>query len=116
MSDGLTPAPGRLSITVDARERDVWLTLEGDLDLASMGELEEQLEAAHAHGPARIVVDLRPLSFIDSSGLRTIIKADARARAAGVDLVLRPGGDAVQRVFELTGALEALHFEGLAPD
>ncbi len=110
MSDGLTP-PGRLGVTVEVLEGEVCLTLDGELDLASVGELEQQLAAAQARGPARLVIDLRRLAFIDSSGLRTIIQADANARTQGTDLVLRPGDNSIQRVFELTGALDVLHFE-----
>jgi anti-anti-sigma factor len=114
MSDGQTP-PGRLSITVDMGESEVLLALDGELDLASVGELEQRLAGAQAHAPTRLVVDLGRLAFIDSSGLRAIIQADAQARAQGTDLVLRPGGPSIQRVFELTGALDALHFEDVAP-
>jgi anti-sigma B factor antagonist len=110
MSDGLTP-PGRLEVIVETAEDEVSLRLEGELDLASVGELERQLAVARDRAPSRVVIDLLGLVFIDSSGLRAIIQADANARADGIDLVLRPGGEAIQRVFELTGALEALHFE-----
>jgi len=111
MRDGLTPPPGSLDVTVDLLEGDVRLALQGELDLASVGELEQHLTDAQTSAPARIIVDLSQLSFIDSSGLRAIIQADATARAAGIDLVLRPGDASIQRVFQLTGALEALHFE-----
>jgi anti-anti-sigma factor len=114
MSDGLTPPPGRLGITTESDNGAVTLVLEGELDLASVGELEQRLAQAQAQTPARVIVDLRRLAFIDSSGLRTIIQADANARAQGSELVLRPGSDSVQRVFELTGALEVLHFEDAA--
>ncbi len=115
MSDGLKPPPGRLGITAEETDGAVTLILEGELDLASVRELEQQLALAQARAPARVVVDLRRLAFIDSSGLRTIIQADANARAQGSELVLRPGSDSIQRVFELTGALEVLHFEDAAP-
>jgi len=111
MSDGLTPPPGRLDVTVQRLDGDVLLALEGELDLASVGELEERLAEAQESGPERIIVDLGRLSFIDSSGLRAIVQADATARAEGTVLVLRPGGESVQRVFQLTGALDALNFE-----
>ena len=111
MSDGPTPPPGRLSVSVDRGDAEVRLTLEGELDLASVGELEERLAAALADAPGRVVVDLRRLAFIDSSGLRTIIQGDATARAEGIELVLYPGGDSIQRVFALTGTNEVLRFE-----
>jgi anti-sigma B factor antagonist len=110
MSDGQTPPPGRLGVRIETDGGEVSLGLEGELDLASVGELERQLELALATNPQRVVLDLRRLSFIDSSGLRAIIHADTHAREQGAQLVLRPGGAAIQRVFELTGALNALHF------
>jgi anti-anti-sigma factor len=112
MSDALTPPPGRLEVTIETLDGgDVLVVLEGELDLASVEELERKLSDARAGAPERVIVDLGRLSFIDSSGLRTIVQADANARAAGIKLVLRPGGESIQRVFQLTGALDALHFE-----
>ena len=63
-----------------------------------------------------MVVDLGRLAFIDSTGLRLLLQADARARERGCELVLRPGEPAVQRVFEVTGALAILRFEGAQGD
>jgi anti-sigma B factor antagonist len=56
-------------------------------------------------------VDMRRLRFIDSTGLRLLLQANARAQERGYELLLRPGEPAVQRVFEVTGALEVLRFE-----
>jgi anti-anti-sigma factor len=58
-----------------------------------------------------VVIDLGGLTFIDSSGLRVLLLADARARERGYELVLLPGQETVQRVFEMTGALDVLRFE-----
>ena len=57
------------------------------------------------------MIDLSRLQFIDSTGLRLLLQADARAREQGYELVLQPGEPTVQRVFEVTGALDVLHFE-----
>ena len=73
--------------------------------------MEECLAAVAERDPTRIVVDLGRLAFIDSTGLRLLLQADARAREHGYELVLRPGGASVQRVFEVTGALDVLRFE-----
>jgi anti-anti-sigma factor len=56
-------------------------------------------------------MDLGQLAFIDSTGLRLLLQADARAKEHGYELVLRPSTSSVQRVFEVAGALEVLHFE-----
>lgn len=57
------------------------------------------------------MVDLAGLRFIDSTGLRTLIQAHVRAEREGQELVLVPGPDSVQRVFELTRTVDVLRFE-----
>ena len=111
MSSEAAPPPGRLTITSEQDGGTARLTLEGELDLASSVDVEQQLGAIEAAGPSRIVIDLGGLAFIDSTGLRTLIQADQRIRDAGSELVLRPGDDSIQRVFELTGAMDVLHFD-----
>ena len=58
------------------------------------------MEAGH---PERVLVDLRPLAFMDSTGLRLLIEANTRARAAGCPLDVVHNGGQVRQVFELTG-------------
>ena len=55
-----------------------------------------------SYAPALLLLDLRPLDFMDSTGLRTILAADARAREAGRRLVVVQGNENIQRVFEVT--------------
>ena len=111
MSGGSAPPPGRLVISSDHEGDEARVVLEGELDLASSSQVEERLAGLQAERPARIVVDLSGLAFIDSTGLRTLIQADQRAREAGSEMILRPGDESIQRVFELTGALDVLNFE-----
>jgi anti-sigma B factor antagonist len=54
------------------------------------------------------VLDLRPLTFMDSSGLRALLAADTRAREAGGRLVLIRGDERVQRVLRITRLDERL--------
>jgi len=109
---GRAPRPGSLSISSVSTNGTVSISLEGELDLASARKMEERLQAVDGEGPSRVIVDLGKLAFIDSTGLRVLLLADARARDRGYELVLRPGEPSVQRVFEVTGALDVLHFEG----
>jgi anti-anti-sigma factor len=110
MSAG-APTPGTLTISSVVDDGTVNISLIGELDLAGAGQMEERLAAAEREAPKRVVVDLRRLAFIDSTGLRLLLQADARARERGYELVLLPGEPSVQRVFEVTGALEVLRFE-----
>jgi anti-anti-sigma factor len=49
-----------------------------------------------------LVLDLRKVEFIDSTGLRAVISADERARSGGRRLVIIRGTTAVERVFSVT--------------
>jgi anti-anti-sigma factor len=103
--------PGTLEISDSVVDGVVMVALRGELDLASARKTEERFASIDEQAPARMVVDLGGLTFIDSSGLRVLLLADARARERGYELVLLPGEEPVQRVFEVTGALDVLHFE-----
>ena len=105
------PTPGTLVITSAIENGAVSIALSGELDLAGARQLEMRLDEAERGSPERLVIDLRDLSFIDSTGLRLLLQADARARERGCELVLRRGEATVQRVFEVTGALDVLRFE-----
>jgi anti-anti-sigma factor len=105
---------GRLGITSVTEDGTVRIALEGELDLAGARQLEESLAAAEKEAPARLIVDLGRLAFIDSTGLRLLLQADARARERGCEMLLRPGEPAVQRALEVTGALTLLRFEDQA--
>lgn len=107
---GQPSKPGGLELASATVGGVVTLTLRGELDLASAGALEQSLAAAERDRSARIVIDIADLHFIDSSGLRVLLLAAGRAREQDRELVLTRGGEAVQRVFELTGALDVLRF------
>jgi anti-anti-sigma factor len=78
------------------------LVVSGELDLSSAEELETHLKQIESSEPDVLVLDLRKLEFMDSTGLRTVIAADARARERGARLVVVRAPDEVDRVFRLT--------------
>lgn len=88
----------------------VEVALDGDVDIASADEIEARIRSAEVEEPAVILIDLRQVSFLDSSGLRLILGAVVRAEAAGRRLVLVRGPERVQRVFELTNLQSRLEF------
>jgi anti-sigma B factor antagonist len=108
---GQGPKPGGLEVSSELLDGAFQVSLQGELDLASMDRMEDHLISIDEREPAKIVVDLSGLAFIDSSGLRALLLADARAREHGYELVLLPGRESVQRVFEMTGAHDLLRFE-----
>jgi anti-anti-sigma factor len=91
-----------------AREGEVVrITLAGELDLASSAEVEPVLRQT---GPEPRLLDLRELTFMDSSGLRLILSAHTAARREGRSLAIVPGPPAVQRVFQICGVADELRF------
>jgi anti-anti-sigma factor len=86
------------------------IRVQGELDLATAEQLERELARVESSDALAIVLDLSALEFIDSTGVRVILQADARSRADSQRLALLRGPRAVQRVFELTGILDRLPF------
>src|SRR5918997_5609910 len=70
------------TIELDEREDRVVLTPRGELDMASAPELEQAVMPRLGEG-AWIVLDLRSLDFIDSSGLRVVVGAHRAAEEQG---------------------------------
>jgi anti-sigma B factor antagonist len=99
---GVEPARAALHISRADHPLGVVLTLGGELDLATVPLLQEQLDPA-VRGRGAVVVDLSGLRFIDSSGLQMLAQAELKLRASGGQLVLVRGSRAVCRVFELAG-------------
>ncbi len=84
------------------------LAVSGELDLAAASSLEEELDRALTSGSQLIVVDLKGLDFIDSTGLSVLVRAHQRAQEAGLDLGLVNPGAQVERLLSLTGLAQRL--------
>ena len=97
-----------LALTIERLERNaVRIALRGELDLEHAYTFDEELKRVEALQPDCICLDLRELTFLDSSGLARLVAARRRARKTGRRLVLVRGTPAVQRVFQLTAVDEA---------
>ena len=90
-----------LSWDTERKGADLSVTLEGELDLASSKRLEDE-------APPLITLDLRGVTFIDSTGLSTLINADGRARKAERGLQIVAGEGPARRILRTVGLLERL--------
>lgn len=100
------PEPFRLEVKPD---RDVVRVLPvGDIDIATVGIIRDQLSELTAAGFRRVVVDLRGVTFVDSTGLQLLLQTYASAQADGWELAIIDGSPAVARALELTGLGAAL--------
>jgi anti-anti-sigma factor len=96
-----------LDVRVEGERRTV--VLAGELDLATASDLEA-LTSTLCTQAAEIIIDLRGLSFMDSTGLQVILRAREMCAERDCGFSLIAGSPGVQRLFELTGLLEVLAF------
>ena len=75
----------------------------GELDLTPAATLDARIEDLLADGVNQIVIDLREAQFIDSQGVRILVKYELRSRRDGFDLGVIPAAGQVRRVFETMG-------------
>ncbi len=95
-------------VEIENVDRAVVLVLGGELDLASSPRLEQALEQAATSDCDVVVLDLRELEFMDSTGLSVLVRAGQRAETAGLRFGLVRGGAQVQRLLNLTGMDERM--------
>ena len=83
-------------------------SLTGDIDLSTVEDAGERLREAIAGSEGTLAVDLREVTFLDSSGLRLLLQLNQELAESGRRLVVVQGPRRVARVFELTGAVSEL--------
>ena len=89
---------------LDTRE---WrVTLAGEFDLLAAGEFDAVVDQAVGHGARLLTLDLGGVTFIDSSGLRALIRARAALAGADGHLTVAVISETAQRVLEIAGVLE----------
>jgi anti-anti-sigma factor len=112
------------AIEVQRREHVAIVQPRGELDLSTVQALRDRLDAAIAETlgavledgmetTARIMLDLRGLTFIDSHGLRLLVALDQRAAREGFLLTLLAPAAPVDRTIQLSGLAQVLPFASL---
>jgi anti-anti-sigma factor len=96
------------SVEVRDEDRAVVIGVTGELDLASSPALEQELERGAAASAEVVVVDLRRLEFMDSTGLSVLVRAHQRASESGQRFGVVRGPQQVQRLLSLTGVADRL--------
>jgi anti-sigma B factor antagonist len=100
-----------IDVSVQTDDGLVTVALTGELDISNAQRVEQELQRVEEDdGTQAIVLDLRKLAFMDSTGLRLVVAADARARERGRRFALVPGPEAVHRVFKITYVDRRLDF------
>ena len=97
------------AIEIEQRAGRTILNLSGELDLATVGELEDAL-TQRLEAREDVVIDLRSLQFMDSSGVRALVAGHAAAQNGHGSLVIvrAQRGSEVDRVIDVSGIVTAL--------
>jgi anti-anti-sigma factor len=103
-------AVASLPFQVSSRKVDTgeWAVfVDGEVDLATAPVLDKEL----ARYRGRVVVDLRSVSFMDSSGISVLLRHKARLEGVGGQIRLLVGSGEIRRLFELTGVDEMFQID-----
>jgi anti-anti-sigma factor len=107
---GDAPSDALFAVETEYAGRCARMALRGELDLATVAILDDELRMVWQRDLRRIEVDLRGLSFIGSSGIAALLELNSRTQRVGVALTLVRGPQHVQRIFELTGIESQFQF------
>ena len=96
--------PDPLPLEIDTLHADdaYVIRAQGELDLASCPKLDCALMDAEQSRASRIFVDLEELTFIDSSGLKALLRASRRSASNGIRLQITRGKGDTAEMFRLT--------------
>jgi anti-sigma B factor antagonist len=103
---------GALAVDVQRRDDVAVVRACGELDVATVGKLRGALDGIE--DAARLVLDLRGLSFIDSTGLHLVVALDKRAQRDGFELALIAPAAPVDRAFRICALDKTLPFADAA--
>jgi anti-sigma B factor antagonist len=100
--------PDEIVTNLDRDGGTTTVALTGEVDVLTVDQVRVALEEALAARPREIVVDLRDLTFIDSTGLGALIFGFQRARDAGIHFRLAHPSRTVRQILLLSGLLEVV--------
>jgi anti-sigma B factor antagonist len=101
------PSSSNLEISVDQAGKDAVVRLRGRIDVDSSPDLRDRLRTLLSEEalPQSVIVDLAGISYIETSGIATLIEALRTASHHRINFHLQGLGGAVLRLFEVTGVL-----------
>jgi anti-anti-sigma factor len=93
----------------DGGRRSAVVTLQGELDVYTVSTVRATLDELLVDGASPVVVDLTGLTFMDSSGLGTLVAAHKKARVLRSALAVVCADGVVLRLLSVTGLIRVLH-------
>jgi anti-sigma B factor antagonist len=87
------------------------IVLSGEVDLLAVPALQQAVRELCDQRVSEIVLDLRRVTFMDSTGLKATVAAHQRCQRDGCTFSVIPGPTQIQTLFELTGLAESVPFQ-----
>jgi anti-anti-sigma factor len=97
----------QLSLSTTAHDYAAVVSVGGEVDLGTAGELSDHVAAAMQQAGPHLVLDLADVSFMDSSGLKVLLATRKRVQLVGGHLALAAPGRSVRKVLSVTGLDQA---------
>lgn len=104
----LSPTAADLRIELRPDRARIHVALHGEIDLVTADHAATAVEGLLADGWRDLVLDLRGLEFMDSTGITLLVNLTRRAASEGWRFAVPPAPGPVDRLLELTGADELL--------
>ena len=99
--------PLDLHTTTDEATQAVVLTVLGEVDIATIDQLESKIDSLDE--PRTLVIDLTATDFMDSTALRLLITAHERFRESGREIKVAVEAGPISRLLEVTGVMGQLN-------
>ena len=99
-----------MQLQIDRSEQPGWAVIcpAGEIDLATVGQLEDALAGHLEAGDTDVAVDLTGVTFMDSTGLRTLLAASQSLTSSGHRLAVIVSGGPVDRLLDISGVGQTL--------
>jgi anti-sigma B factor antagonist len=108
--------PVELSVETSTEGECCTLVLTGELDMGTAARLEAAVADALEQAPRQLVLDMRHVSFTDSTGLRAILRARRSAEGLGGEFFLMRSEEGEQHhLFQVSGLIGELTFREPGP-
>jgi anti-sigma B factor antagonist len=107
----------RFAFELSRTSRATVMTLRGELDVVCADAFKRRFAEATEDEPAHVVVDVRELTFIDSTGLALLLGVNEMSQDGGFELsIISIDGDAPSKIFRMTGTDKILPLVDEPPD
>ncbi len=103
ISGATVQPPTQFRIDVNPQQGAVHVVPIGELDVDTTHELQARLDELRSSGFEDVVLDLRKLTFLETTGIALLVAEAERARSIGFSFDVIEGQPAIQRVLDLCG-------------